>query len=166
MVTDNFARLQYDLLLKEWALCDSNIGRLDTVVFVIRGWAIGLATAIVAYAYTKSDPVVCYLAVLPLVTLWIIDAVFKSFQRIFILRNRTIENYLSSQNLPLDLEADRLSIEVPATARAFGTGDDGEWLARVLKAAFLRNVLVSYIPIILIVVATGFLVEYLTTATP
>ncbi|MCO6186592.1 hypothetical protein [Rhizobium sp. L1K21] len=156
-----FAKLKLEIVIKEWDHCHGNIARLETIIFIIRGWAVAVATAAVAFAYTHRDDIVCYLSIGPLILLWLIDAVFKSFQRIFILRSREVERYLSSDLLELDLLEGKLSFESPATAKAFGSGAKAERLFKVFKAATLRNVILSYGPLILMVAVAAAIIPVL-----
>jgi hypothetical protein len=161
-----FARVQYEILLKEWDRCGSSIARLDTIVFIIRGWAVALATAVVAYSYVNRDYTACYLSVFPLLLLCWTDTIFKSFQRIFILRDRVIERYLASSTLQSDLRSGRLSIEVPATVKEFGTGTKRARAMTVIQAALLRNVVLSYVPLILLVLLVALLLPQLPPGSP
>lgn len=158
-VDANFFDVQYRLLIKEWELCNSNIGRFDNLLFIVRGWTVALATAIVGYAYSANDPTVCYLSVVPLSLFWSVDALFKSFQRNFILRSRAIEGYLASEDFETDFRSQRLSMKVPSTSAKFGSGSIKQRLSHVLSSGLLRNVMISYVPTIALVLAVGFALQ-------
>ena len=148
-MADDFFDLKHAILLEEWKACGGNIGRLDGVVFTIRGWAITATTAAIAYAYTKSDPAVCMLALLPLLLLWVIDAMFKTFQRVFIVRSKEIEQYLASDEFKTDFDARNPSFATPVLSGRFGQGSIGERLGELFAQAFLRNVVATYVSMII-----------------
>ena len=158
-VDADFFDIQYRLLIKEWELCNSNIGRFDSLLFIIRGWTVALATAIVGYSYTTNDPTVCYLSIVPLSLFWSVDALFKSFQRNFILRSRAIEEYLASEEFEINFRNQRLSMKVPSTSATFGSGSIRQRLLHVLSSGLMRNVMISYVPTIALVLTVGFALQ-------
>jgi hypothetical protein len=140
--------LKHAIVMEEWKLANSNVGRLDGIIFTIRGWAITTTTAAIAYAYTKPDPTVCMLILVPLVALWIMDALFKAFQRVFINRSKEIEVYLASTEFEEDYRARRMeNFTTPDLAVRFGQKGLGLRLKVVFEQAFLRNVLLTYFPL-------------------
>ncbi|MCR8826966.1 hypothetical protein [Pseudosulfitobacter koreensis] len=146
----DFFALKHAIVMEEWKVANTNIGRLDSVVFTIRGWAITTTTAAVAYAYTKPDPRVCMLILIPLLFLWLIDALFKTFQRVFIDRSKEIEVYLASDSFEQDFQDERMSRFVsPELSIRFGQNSSGERLRKVIEQAFLRNVVFTYVPLII-----------------
>ncbi len=154
-----FFGTQYSLLIKEWELCNSNIGRFDNLLFIVRGWTVALATAIVGYAYSGDDPNVCYLSIVPLSLFWSVDALFKSFQRNFILRSREIERYLASEKFESDFRNQRLTMTVPSSSTKFGSGSIKQRLLRVVRSGLIRNVMISYVPTIALVLAVGIALQ-------
>ncbi|MEJ6399152.1 hypothetical protein [Yoonia sp. 208BN28-4] len=148
-MADDFFDLKYSILLEEWKACGSNIGRLDGIVFTIRGWAITTTTAAIAYAYTKADPEVCMLVLIPLLLLWIIDAMFKTFQRVFIVRSKEIEQYLVSDQFKVDFDGRSPSFVTPVLSSRFGQGSIGGRLGELFAQAFLRNVVATYVSLII-----------------
>ena len=148
-MADDFFDVKHAVLLEEWKSCGGHIGRLDGIIFTIRGWAITTTTAAIAYAYTKLDPSVCMLVLLPLLLLWVIDAMFKTFQRVFIVRSKEIEQYLASDQFKLDFDARNPSFVAPVLSGRFGQGSFGERLGEVFAQAFLRNVVATYVPLVI-----------------
>jgi len=150
MDQNEFFDFKCSLVMEEWKLANSNIGRLDGIVFTIRGWAITAATAAIAYAYSKPDPKVCLLILFPIFALWLVDALFKRFQRVFITRSKEIESYLSSPEFEEDFAAQTMAnFTTPSISERFGQGNSSERIKSVLKHAILRNVLVTYLPLVL-----------------
>jgi hypothetical protein len=159
MAKDEF-ELKYDILMKEWDHIQTNIGRLDTVNFQIRGWSTTAITGLIAVSMSQHEPNLMLLAILIVVLFWIIDSLFKSFQRVFILRDREIEEYLSSTVFTEDVNRRQITgIEFPHGARSFGVGSRRTRLVKVAKAAFLRNVLVVYASLTVICILSYFVVQ-------
>src|SRR4051812_12083375 len=84
------------IIMKEWDYCQTNIGRFDTLILGIRGWAVTAFTGVLAISVTKSIPFLMLFGIFPTLLFWIAESVDKSFQRIFIRRERVIEAYLTS----------------------------------------------------------------------
>ncbi len=153
-MADDFFDLKHAIVIEEWKACGGNIGRLDGIVFTIRGWAITTTTAAIAYAYTKPDPSVCMLVLIPLILLWIIDAMFKTFQRVFIVRSKEIEEYLASAQFKSDFEDRNPSFKTPVLSGRFGQGSIGERLGTLFEQAFLRNVVSTYVSLIIFAICS------------
>lgn len=146
----DFFDIKYSIVIEEWKLTNSNIGRLDGIIFTVRGWAVTTTTAAIAYAYTKPDPRVCMLILVPIISLWIMDSLFKAFQRVFIDRCKEIEIYLASQNFEDDFRNRKMKGFIsPHLSTRFGQGGIGLRIKTVFEQAFLRNVLMTYLPLLI-----------------
>lgn len=158
---EDFFTERYNLLLKEWELANNNIGRIDTLIFIIRGWAMVLTSGIIAYAYTKNDALASLFSVIPLTGLWLTDALFKSFQRVFVRRSKKIEKYLASDQFKNDFE-DRVPppFPIPELSSGFGTGTFSDRVRQVFEAAIIRNVLLSYSLLIILVLLSYFAISW------
>jgi hypothetical protein len=145
-MSGSFFTQQLEILLKEWDFVDRNIARFDTIAFAVRGWAIALTTAVIGYSFSKEKPDFLLLAIAPILLLWALDALFKSFQRNFVFRSIEIENYLSSEQFQIDFGEDTQinSLVVPNTAGKFGQGTVRERTRKILDEMFVRNTVFSY----------------------
>jgi len=120
-------------------------GTFDTITFSVRGWAVSAFTAMLAVSASQKLPNLMLLAILPVVMFWLVDALYKSFQRNFMRRGREIEEYLASDRFKDDLKSRAvLSIRVPALSAKFGTSSFLARLKIVLQIALVRNVLIIY----------------------
>jgi hypothetical protein len=134
-----------EILMKEWDYVQSHIGRLDSIIFNIRGWAISAFTAMIAISATQKIPNLMLLAMLPVLMFWFIDALHKNFQLNFILRGREIETYLASNALLDDAKwQSGISITAPDLSGSFRKRPFFDRVRRVLKAATLWNVWIIY----------------------
>ena len=151
---------KYDILKTEWSFTQDSIRNLDDIVFKIRGWAITLTSGALGYAYVNKDPDLCIYMSLPILMFWIMDGLFKSFQRKFIKRDREIRSYLRSENFVNDFKKKDITlIQITASfsARPSNSGWTINGFKNQLKAMFLRNVVFSYLPIVLFQSATYLL---------
>lgn len=152
--------LQLETLRMEWKTVQDGIGRIDGLVFLLRGWAISFCSAVIGFAYVSSDPLPPRLAVIPLICLWLLDALFKSFQRVYISRSGEIEAYLSSPVFVEDWQGGRMTFFVsPAISSRFGRGTLLERVGEVLRHAFLRNVLFAYLPMTLFLIFVSLVIS-------
>jgi hypothetical protein len=79
-VSDTSFERRYSLLIKEWELCEGSIGRYDTIVFAIRGWAVSIFTAVLAASAAANEPKLILFSLVPPLLFWAMDALNKSFQ--------------------------------------------------------------------------------------
>ncbi|TFF20829.1 hypothetical protein E3C22_18245 [Jiella endophytica] len=162
---EDFFSEKYNILLKEWQMASDNIGRFDTLIFIIRGWSVVTASAVVAYAYQGNDSYPCLLAIVPIIFLWYMDALFKSFQRTFVQRSRKIENYLASEQFQFDFEQRTAPrFRIPELATSFGKGTFWNRIADVLKSAFIRNVVMTYAFLIILLLVSFALIPNASSA--
>ena len=161
MTKQDFFDLSLDILRSEWSYTQDSIRALDDTVFRIRGWAVTLSSAGLAYAYVDKDAYLCLYLIMPVGIFWSIDGLFKSFQGKFIERDREIRIYFASSNFKQDFEKRELSgITVTKTfAKTRREGWTLDSLMRQVSAMMLRNVFFSYTPIILVELLTFWLIN-------
>lgn len=158
----DFYEKQYGVLMSEWTFTQDSIRGHDDIIFKIRGWAITLSSAALGYAYAEGDADLCLYIMLPTGLIWLIDGMFKSFQRSFIARDREIRTYLKSDDFKKDF--DERSIQGIDLSRPYPTrtGELGwKWggIKGQFTTMFLRNVVLSYLPILALQLGTYFLLR-------
>jgi hypothetical protein len=160
-MTQDVFDYKFQILMKEWDYTQTHIGRFDTIIFSIRGWAVSAFTAMIAVATTQKIPSLMLLAILPTLLFWLVDALHKTFQRNFISRGNKIERYLRSKNFLDDakLRSD-IRMATPNLSKPFGRGSYLERVKKVIAHALIRNVVVTYVPMIMLCVVVYFLLEY------
>lgn len=140
---------QLAIIMKEWDYCQAHISRFDTIIFGIRGWAVSAFTAILAVSVTQKLPVLMLFATIPIVLFWIIDAVNRTFQRRFLVRGRTIEVYLNSQDFQSDFQERTFRhFDAPKISMSFSGGSLSTNIASVWRAAAQKSVAVVYLSMI------------------
>jgi len=142
--------IKYEQLKIEWQMCSDGIRSYDKLIFTIRGWIISLTTAILAYAFSEKSYLLPIFVIVPVLMFWFIDALYKNFQLKFISRSKEIEGYLSSEQFQLDFKnKSQPKLIVPLLSSQFGAGTIGDRLKDVLYACVIRNVLITYIFLIM-----------------
>ena len=148
-MTITFFQTKYDILLKEWEYLENKILKFDSIVFSIRGWAVSVYSACLIFAAKDNEPAIMILCIIPLLVFWATDALQKAFQRKFITRKQTIEDYLNSKKFEDDFTNLNWSFTTPLIGESIGNGTFSKRLSELLKAAKLRNVLFTYISLII-----------------
>lgn len=65
-------------------LIQTNIGRLATTSFLIKGWSVTLVAAIFALAAKDSNPAFVLIAYFPAIMFWLLDGYFLGMERRFV----------------------------------------------------------------------------------
>jgi hypothetical protein len=115
------------------------INRMANNSFIIKGWAVTLVTAIIGFSLSRSITSFVYLAFLPTLIFWGLDAYYLRQERLF----RNLYNHAIKRNSkelePFSLDTDPFKNEVDP------------WLCTV----FSKTLLSLYGIIILVIIAIG-----------
>ena len=90
---------QHELLTKEIDYIHSQISHFDTLSFQIKGWAITVWAAIIAFGSSQATALVVLASIPAMITFWVLDAFFKRYQRRFFVRMAVIEQFLDSSGV-------------------------------------------------------------------
>ncbi|MGO6704951.1 hypothetical protein ACC786_37330 [Rhizobium ruizarguesonis] len=138
------------ILMKEWDYLQTHIARFDTISFSIRQWSVTIFTAFLGGSIALKNPQGMLIAIVPVLLLWRMDGLWKSIQLRLIDRNAEIQFFLASKefedahtNLSMD------SFVTPTMFQGFRKTTLWAKIINVLRAAALRNVLLSHIAILL-----------------
>lgn len=88
-----FQKLLFD---KEIGQLYVEISRFDNLSFQIKGWSITAWSALVAFGAKEKAPIIILASIPAILTFWIMDAVFKSYQRRHIVRLGVMERFIDS----------------------------------------------------------------------
>lgn len=158
---------QYQTLMADWSYTKTSIRGLDEIIFKIRGWAITLTSGALGYAYINKDSNLCLYIGLPILLIWVMDGLYKSFQRRFIERDNNIRDYFNSGQFVEDLEAKKISsIQLSQVWNTNKADWFNEAMRNHVKAMLLRNVALTYIPLIIFQAITFIIIKYPTIQTP
>jgi len=108
---------KFDLLKLELQSIQAGIRGMDTIMFQIKGWCVTVAVATAGVALTSSHIELVAVGGAAVVGFWLVDAHYKSMQRIFIDRDDRIEEILAGQEPLAALAAGEL--HVPGLASSF-----------------------------------------------
>ncbi|WP_428487771.1 hypothetical protein [Rhodopila sp.] len=144
MAVDYF-ETKLSVLMKEWDYCQTHIGRFDTIIFGIRGWAITAVSAILGVAFSKPMPVLVLLAVFPVFMFWLIDALNRTIQRRFLGRVIEIERYFQSEAFRWDIASDTFQqFESPVGFTSYIKKRRKKQVFAVVREAFRPSVVLVY----------------------
>jgi hypothetical protein len=88
-----------DLLREEYALVEHFIDGLDQRALSLKAWSVTIGVAGIAYALASDHHEILLVAALANVMLWIVEAIGKSFQGVYIVRAREIEGAIADHRL-------------------------------------------------------------------
>lgn len=88
---------QKNLLTEEIKYIHSIITDYDDLSFKIKGWAVTIWSAVVAFGAKENAPLVIIASIPVLIAFWILDAYFKQYQRRSMSRISVIEDFLNSK---------------------------------------------------------------------
>jgi hypothetical protein len=159
MENDEF-EYKYNLLIKEWDYTQNHIGRFDTILYNIRGWAVTLFGIVLSISVSQKTPHLVLFNIIPVLLFWIMDALNKNFQRKFIFRSKAIEEYLSGDDFKEDIQSRKFRFETPNLSNQFRKGTFIERIKDVYSSALLRNVIMTYIPMILLCIFSYVILKY------
>lgn len=108
---------KFELLKLELQSIQAGIRGMDTIMFQIKGWCVTVAVATAGVALTSSHIELVAVGGAAVVGFWLVDAHYKSMQRIFIDRDDRIEEVLARQEPLAALAAGQL--HVPGLASSF-----------------------------------------------
>lgn len=87
---------RYELLLKEIELLQKRIGDFDTLQFNIKSWSITLFSGFVFLALKEKTKIFVGFGGITVILFWILDSIYRKFQRDHVLRYDIIEEFLRS----------------------------------------------------------------------
>ena len=105
------------LLKYELEALQTSIRAFDTILFQIKGWCVTATFAVAGFTVTSNRPALLFVGVAATIGFWLVDALYKSTQRVFILRNRDLEQGICASSVVSTLTDDEL--RGPKIAMAF-----------------------------------------------
>jgi len=117
-VTEEDARLT--LLQTELDGIQGAIRALDTIDFQIKGWCVTTGLAIGGFAVAYKKPALLLIGMAAVIGFFLVNCQFKGIQRVFIIRNKSIDSDLKKTGI-MDFLHGNGALEVVGTSRP-------EWL--------------------------------------
>lgn len=153
---------RFELLKLELASIQSGIRGLDSILFQIKGWCVTVCVAIAGATIARGSAELLIASGGAVCGFWLVDANYKSIQRVFIDRDLQIERAVASRD-PLSV-LNSGALTVPGLASAFRTDDNmgtkGKMtlgLTRIHKEALLPITFGFYLMLLILLslLATG-----------
>lgn len=85
---------KFELLINEINVLQSGIRNYDSILLVIKGWAITSFSGFVFFAIREKKPIYLLICAFVVILFWVFDSINKSFQRRYIIRYNKIEHFL------------------------------------------------------------------------
>jgi len=99
-----------DIIIKELGLIQDVIKRMASNSFLVKGWAISLVVATLLF---KGSQIQVFIAFIPLISFWILDAYYLRQERLYRrLYEWVIKNRKESDEFLFDLNANRFKDQV------------------------------------------------------
>lgn len=95
--------------LKHLEMLQQVIARMANNSFLVKGWSITLISALLAFATKDKMAAMAWIAFLPLIAFWLLDAFFLHQERLF--RALYIKNSQPPLNTPSDLSFDTSNVQ-------------------------------------------------------
>ncbi len=139
---------KFGLLKQEIDNLQTGIYSYDKILFTIKGWAITVFAGFITLAVQQGKPLLLLFAAIAVILFWILDALFKSIQRVYIARYNQIEEYLSGQEfVDALLRRDFNDFVFPQIGVSFQVDTKRKYVA-LIKALFLLHNVMLYLPML------------------
>lgn len=125
-------------------LIQNNISRMSNNSFMLKGWAVTILAAIFVLSAKESNAVFAFIAAIPVIGFWLLDSYYLQNER----RYRILYNYVVKND-----SDESLSLTMPKANRAEKT--------TYLQALLSKTEMLFYILLIVIIVASFFVIKYL-----
>lgn len=134
---------KFEILQNEIEQLQEAIRSYDTIVFTIKGWCITVFSALIFVAIDREQSSLLVIAACGVALFWMLDAINKSFQSVFIARYRQIEHYLRTK-LESDLGRRDMSFTTPQVTGGSGV-KRSLFTSSTLKALLYPHTSVLYV---------------------
>jgi hypothetical protein len=92
-------RRRLELLREEYSLVERFIDGMDQRALTLKAWSVTVGVAGIAYGLTSDRHEILLLAAFATVMLWLVEALGRSFQGVYIVRAREIERAIADHSL-------------------------------------------------------------------
>lgn len=142
---------RFELMRLELTELQNTIRSYDSILFQVKGWCVTIGVAVAGFAVTSGHRSLLGLAAAVVAGFYVADAYYKSIQRVFIERNRSLARSLSGGITQALMNPD-LDVWLLGS-REFWSGTPSR-ARRLLQAATQANVYGMYLLMELLVGAT------------
>jgi hypothetical protein len=141
------AEMKFEILKWEMSAVQDGMRTYGQVQFTIKGWAITVFSGFIFFAVKEDEPMFLILCAISVFLFWILDAIFKSIQKVYIIRAGTIE---------LCLREDRLPAVMPGIEKAFSDyWNKKEQIKKALEAGREFQLALLYLVMIVAIEVLG-----------
>lgn len=136
---------RFDLLKQEIDNLQTGIYSYDKILFTIKGWAITIFAGFITLAVQQTAPALLIFASIVIILFWILDALFKSIQRVYIRRYNQIEEYLCDERFVDAMNSQSFDDMIfPKIGASFRVSTKQKYI-ELIKAMFLLHTALLYV---------------------
>lgn len=146
---------QFEILIKEYDALQANIRNYDDILFRIKGWAITIFSGIVLLTLKERRPEYLILGAFGVILFWLLDGIFKGFQRAFIVRYNKLEHFLRRSEFQKAVEGRAFKkFSIPDITGRVSVKDRDKKI-NPLKASLYWHTSILYISMLVILACIG-----------
>ncbi len=136
---------KFELLVNEINILQGGIRNYDSILLVIKGWAIISFSGFVFFSLREKRPIYLLICAFVIILFWVFDSINKSFQRIYIVRYNKIEHFLRSNKFSKSVESRSFKkFNIPDVGARVSVKNKTD-LISPLKAAFILHNSILYL---------------------
>jgi len=136
---------KFELLLNEINILQSGIRNYDSILLIIKGWAITSLSGFVFFALREKRLIYLLICTFVIILFWVFDSINKSFQRRYIVRYNKVEHFLRSNKFSKSVENRSFkNFNIPDVGARVSVKNKPE-LTSPLKAAFILHNSILYL---------------------
>lgn len=142
MTNESMLNRKIAFLSQEMDHLKNGIYKYDDILFKVKGWSVTIFTAMIALSLKEGNWHISLISILPIILFWSMDALYKSFQRKFIVRANKIEHYIRVE-FEKEYEAGKINLKIPDCGARVSVKDANDKTSP-LKAAFMPYTAILY----------------------
>jgi cytochrome b subunit of formate dehydrogenase len=151
---DDEFKFKLELLKYEMDTVQSGIRAYSQVQFTIKGWAITIFSGFIFFAAKEKQPIFLSLSAIAVILFWILDAIFKSIQEVYICRATKIEHFLQKLEFLPDKHPFQ-NFTVPNTESAFEQLKGMAKAKATLQAGLMPQLALLYVVMLAVIAVLG-----------
>ena len=157
-MSDEF-EYRFELLKQEMATLQDGIKTYDGILFTIKGWAITIFSAFIFFAADKQKPIFLVICAVAVMLFWLLDAIYKSIQGVYIHRYNQIEEFLRSPQFTKTIQERSFNdFSISRVGASFKVGRE-EKFKTIFRAALMLHNFVLYVAMLILIVCVSILMR-------
>jgi len=149
---------QFRLLQHELETTQQGIRNYDSITFIVKGWAITIFSGFLLFIADKQEALFLVPCAISVVLFWVLDALYKAIQRVYIRRYNAIEVYLRSPDFLQAMQTQSpIKFDTPRIGIGFSSPRQVLSMARMASVLLMPNTSLPYVTMLIVMVAIALL---------